>query len=237
MRVSSLFVILACGRSLETDAYDPIKLLCTHNGTVQSWCSDWVSCIKAKAAPEGVSKVKDAWSPAECKEVCGVYPRTTPGEGQSFLSIVGSDPERASCLSSCGNFQTSLSTCVGKILFEPGQVASMQQKESAIPPEEVCTQKETPCLPELAIQHQRCVISKSKKLLKPSHEHDADKCKKINSDYDECKTCPQMTASGGSQYTQFVGGCIDQLNAYWQATHPAAKQAAIPGATGCKVHS
>jgi len=31
---------------------------------------------------------------------------------------------------------------------------------------------------------------------------------------------------------------MDQLNAYWAATHPnAGKYAAIPGASGCTVHA
>lgn len=48
--------------------------------------------------------------------------------------------------------------------------------------------------------------------------------------------CPQLSENYLSHYHSFVGGCMDQLNAYWAATAPSAAAAAIPGAAGCTVH-
>mmetsp|Transcript_42725 Transcript_42725/g.93225 ORF Transcript_42725/g.93225 Transcript_42725/m.93225 type:complete len:236 (+) Transcript_42725:64-771(+) len=235
MRVSVSTVALIAGKSqgpLESPnltGYDPKILLCSHNGTVQGWCADWLDCIKAKSAPDGMTKVMQAWKPADCKEFCGVYPVTT--------TLLQTRAEPTACLNKCSGFQTNLADCVGTILFEPGKLSAMQSKKSAAAVDPICTQKNTACLPDLTDKYQQCVLSASrKKLQKKDHGHDEEACKTVKSDYEDCKSCPALSAAGGSKYTAFVGGCIDQLNAYWQATHPNAKEAKIPGAAGCQVH-
>jgi len=220
--------------------YNPTEVLCTlgrdkdGKAKISPWCSDWMQCIKTKAAPSGTTeKVKAAWGPAPCKEVCGKWPQTTKKEG-TFLQ------EEGDCVKSCENFQASLSSCVATIMFEPGKTAAMGLKKANAPkPAEICTQKDSPCMPDLEINHQKCIGHKTKKTLDKGYkvpDEIAQGCKMIKMNLGDCKKCPQLQGGGQSQYAAFTGGCMDQLNAYWQATHPKAGKSAIPGATGCKVH-
>jgi len=241
----------------DNTGYDPVELLCTHKGKIQGWCQDWVSCIKTKAVPAGTQEsVRAAWQPADCKEVCGEWPATTPAEGGASLlarksNITASQAAEAQmlglkaqatmkdCQASCTKFQDSLSSCVAKLLFEPGQVATMGMPSGKKKPApEFCTKKDTSCLPDLPIRVQKCQSHETRKVLYNEAIPDDKKreCTLLKSDLEDCKDCPQLQDNYGSQYTTFVGGCMDQLNAYWQATNPTAKVHAIAGATGCKVH-
>lgn len=224
-------------------AYDPTRVLCqlgndaSGKPRIQGWCRDWVACIKAGAAPKGDrAAVMTAWKPADCREVCGQWPSMTGPEvsaknrsalldrKQNFLAV-GSSRD---CGTSCQNFQESLSSCVAMILFEPGKVAAMgipDKNKAPLPAH--CEAMNTTCMPDLPIRYQKCMAKSSK----PSQE-----CKLLKTDFEECKGCPQVEGKFLSQYHAFVGGCMAQLNAYWQATHPHAGVAAIPGASGCTVH-
>lgn len=138
------------------------------------------------------------------------------------------------CSSICRNFQENVADCVSKVLFSPGSVGGLGV-EPAEAANEVCNKKDTPCVPKLSITHQQCVSRDVDAFLKGEEFEDAD-CKKARKDFYECSSCPQMKVSD-SEYVSFVGGCKMRLNAYWQATHPKAGRFAVPGATGCKVHS
>jgi len=247
----------AANPALETPnltGYDPAEVLCSLGKTaegspkVQGWCQDWLGCVKAKASPAGdAAAVMGAWAPADCREVCGQWPTLSAPEGQGASLISKARRDSAAlglgagrdCLASCGRFQESLSTCVATILFEPGRVASMglPKDEPAAPAH--CREKSSPCLPDLPIEHQKCIAHKTKKVLDRSHvvpEETQRRCDMIKIDMETCKDCPQSKDGFVSQYHAFVGGCMDQLNAYHQATHPQAGSAAIPGAAGCTVH-
>lgn len=209
---------------------DPAKILCSPGGKeAAGWCVDFLDCIKTKAQPEGKSKVKEVWDPAPCKEVCGEWPNTSPAEG--FLQKAAD-----ACIDSCENFQASLSDCVGTILFEPGQLATMAPRENAGAVPERCTVAgDATCNPHLPVQYQECVSHKASVTL-GDKEAEPDHCKQIRDDMDTCKGCPQLDGQFMGQFAAFTGGCMDQLHAYHAATHPSAKEAAIPGAQGCKVH-
>lgn len=122
--------------------YDPVEVLCTLGREaggapkISPWCKNWLQCIKSKANPEGTPEaVMKAWSPANCKEYCGHWPVMTAKEGtaKSFLENANASAvtglinmhSQGDCLKSCGNFQSSLSSCVATIMFEPGKVAAM----------------------------------------------------------------------------------------------------------------
>jgi hypothetical protein len=154
--------------------------------------------------------------------------------------LFGSGSDKKSCMESCANFQTSLSSCVATILFEPGKVAAMGIPKTSGTPAvpAVCTQKNTPCMPDLELRHQKCSKHKTREVV---HGVKADddvilQCKVTASDFDLCKDCPQLQDGYQSEYHAFTGGCVAQLNAYWQATHPKAGNASLPGASGCTVH-
>lgn len=233
-----------------TTGYEPEDLLCKLGKKTQSWCVDWLKCIKGKSAGQA-EKVRDAWGPADCEEYCGVHPVTSPLEGQSLVqkkanltansaavaALFGKKAGMSTkdCMGSCKNFQDSLVKCVGTIMFEPGQLAVMGPDKSATPTPEHCKGKKTPCLPDLPIRYQKCHSMHTKKMLQ-GKDYDVDACEVIMSDYDDCKDCPALNEAGGTAYATFVGGCMDQLNSYWQATHPSAGVHALPGASGCTVH-
>lgn len=229
--------------------YDPVVLLCTHGKNadgskrIQGWCKDWVACIQEKAQPtQSEVAVMSAWGPAHCKEYCGVWP-ASPAEGDKTPAFLQTEPVAAwdksreeKCLASCGNFQKSLSSCVTTILFEPGKVASMGLSEESAPKgPEICTKKDSPCSPDLNVRSQKCLGHKTKRKLSGGKHEIPDDCGAgLEMDLENCKKCPQLGSAHLSQYHTFVGGCMDQLNAYWQATHPHG--ATVPGATGCTVH-
>jgi hypothetical protein len=236
--------------------YDPVEVLCSlgkdksGEPKIQPWCKDWLMCIKTKANPAGTpAAVKTAWGPADCKEVCGEWPAMSPKEGKkklflqdansSAMGLIDMHTENA-CLKSCAKFQESLTTCVANIMFEPGKVAAMGiPKKGGKAPAAICTKKDSPCMPDLEINHQKCISHKTKSVLdkgyKISDKISSD-CKFIKMHMEDCKKCPQLQEKYQSVYATFTGGCMDQLNAYHQATHPKAGKAAIPGAKGCKVH-
>merc|ERR1719436_1049525 len=127
------------------------------------------------------------------------------------------------------------------ILFEPGKVANMKDvKVGGLQASSFCTAKDTKCLPNLPVESQKCLLHKTKKYLDKDHVVPVEwetHCKSVEIDLEDCKDCPQLHEEYTGHYHSFVGGCMDQLNAYWQATHPAAgKGVAIPGAAGCTVH-
>jgi len=163
---------------------------------------------------------------------------TTQVSGPSFLQTVQRHLQRGQkdCMDSCGAFEESLARCLATILFEPGRIATMGgapgssgsepflgAPSPAMPPQ--CSGVGTNCVPDLPIQYQRCVSQKP-----------LSQCALLKDHMDECKDCPQLSENSLSEYHTFVGGCMDQLNAYWQATHPMAKTAALPRAGGCDVH-
>jgi hypothetical protein len=234
-------------------AYDPTEVLCTRHkagGTpvIQGWCRDWLACIKTGAQPAGTAAaVRSAWKPADCREVCGTWPVMSQPEGTAALLAAGShkgirgslaaeaklfdaraNSTRKDCQTSCSKFQTSLTECVAMILFEPGKVAAMGIPETNKPAAPAhCTSKHTGCMPDLRVQYQKCMSKSSN----PAHA-----CKSLKTSVEDCKDCPQLEETYMSHYHSFVGGCMDQLNAYWQATHPSAQEVALPGAAGCTVH-
>mmetsp|Transcript_79356 Transcript_79356/g.202080 ORF Transcript_79356/g.202080 Transcript_79356/m.202080 type:complete len:251 (-) Transcript_79356:123-875(-) len=243
--ISSLLLATSCDATslrrpavLDTPdltAYDPTDVLCTLSKRgkkeIQPWCKNWLACIKTGASPAGdAAAVRSAWKPADCKEVCGKWPATTGPEGgrKSFLLMIGQGAK--DCEASCANFQKSLTGCVAKILFEPGQVAAMGAPKKGAPPAPAppaqCTGNATSCVPDLPIQYQSCMV-----------KNHPSKCKNLRAAVEDCKDCPALKNENAvSQYAAFVGGCMAQLNAYWQATHSSAGGYAIPGAKGCTVH-
>jgi hypothetical protein len=220
--------------------YDVVDLMCTFRDSEQAWCKDWITCIKEKAAPEGSpASVMKAWKPAECEQYCGIYPVLNAA---GFVQTNHSKVQHAShnaCMDSCKKFQDSLSTCVATLIFEPGKISVMKGKKPA-KEDQVCGT--TTCMPDLAVNYQKCSLIKAGKVIGSStgekkEPEVAGGCKQIKKDWDDCKGCNKYKELGGSKYTSFVGGCIDQLNAYWQASHPQAGATSVPGATGdCKVH-
>mmetsp|Transcript_49788 Transcript_49788/g.115574 ORF Transcript_49788/g.115574 Transcript_49788/m.115574 type:complete len:267 (+) Transcript_49788:1-801(+) len=216
-------------------AYDPVQLLCSQGGSnkLQAWCKDWLACIRQGAAPEGTkAAVLAAWKPADCREVCGEWPVLSSPPKNSSTGVNGTVAAffqgARDCDLSCHNFQGSLSSCVATILFEPGKVAVMGAlgQDKPAPPSH-CLARNTSCMPDLPVRYQRCV-AKAVKL----HQE----CSALKAHVKDCSGCPQLEGTYVSEYHTFVGGCKDQLNAYWQATHPQAGMAALPEATGCKVH-
>mmetsp|Transcript_47565 Transcript_47565/g.136776 ORF Transcript_47565/g.136776 Transcript_47565/m.136776 type:complete len:262 (-) Transcript_47565:62-847(-) len=223
-------------------AYDPVEVLCAHGKDasgkpkIQGWCQNWLSCIKKGATPAGdAAAVREAWKPADCREVCGKWPSTSAPEGAALLAAdrglgwLGA-ASRRDCEASCKNFQESLTQCVAKVLFEPGQIAAMgipkEESTKEVPPQ--CTGEKTACLPDLPVQYQSC-LAKAK--------DSASQCKALKEQVEDCKACPQLSENHQSHYHTFVGGCMDQLNAYWAATAPSAKGGwSVPGAAGCTVH-
>lgn len=197
---------------------------------IEGWCKDWLSCIKQKASPEMTpAAVEAAWAPADCKEYCGKWPVVTKDAGANTTSLLlaKSSLKGGDCMTSCSNFKKSLTTCVATILFEPGHIATMNGGPSGLPEKDVpelCTAKDTPCMPDLTARYQRCIARGCAQL------------KALKADMDHCHKCPQQSDGYVSHYASFVGGCKAQLGAYHQATHPDAGDAAIPGASGCSVH-
>jgi hypothetical protein len=220
-------------RTKQPEGYDPVELLCSPGGKEEKWCSDWIACIKEKSTPEGKSKVMEAWDPAPCEEICGKWPvMSPPGLLQSFLGKT-----KDGCMDSCENFKTSLASCVGTVIFEPGDMATMGggTKEPEKPLSENCRAANSTCLPDLPARYQECVSHKADLKLKRKVEP-KEHCDQVIEDFDECRNCPQLQGTYASEFTGFIGGCMDQLHAYHQATMPAQAEAAIPGAKGCKVH-
>jgi len=213
----------------------------------------WLSCIKQKAAPQGdPASVMTAWGPADCREYCGTWPVTSGMEGNSsrgagnasraasFLSLRASS--RDDCLESCDNFQHSLSSCVATVLFEPGKVVAMGMPDGAAAKKsasQICTSRNTSCMPDLPFEHQKCISARAGRVLGKTMSKETEMaCERVKMDMEDCKDCPQLSPEYTSHYHSFVGGCMDQLNAYWAATHPnAGPHAAIPGASGCTVHA
>mmetsp|Transcript_55871 Transcript_55871/g.149564 ORF Transcript_55871/g.149564 Transcript_55871/m.149564 type:complete len:289 (-) Transcript_55871:87-953(-) len=236
-------------------AYDPVTVLCAHGKDaggkpkIQGWCRDWLACIRKGAQPQGdKAAVLAAWKPADCREVCGAWPPLTKPPANGTAEPVDAPPpenatgnassapsgvatllqEGRDCNSSCSNFQESLSSCVATILFEPGKVAVMGVPSQTTPaPPAHCAAANATCMPDLPIRYQKCVA----KAAKPSKD-----CQVLKTEMADCKGCPEVESGFLSQYHVFVGGCLSQLNAYWQATHPQAGVAALPGSSGCSVH-
>jgi len=233
------------------DPYDPIKILCTRGKEsphIENWCKQWVTCIQGKASPaETPAAVMSAWKPATCKEVCGNWPHRglklpslIEQGNSSALSLLGLDlSNEGSCQQSCANFQKSLSTCVSMILYDQGQIASMGAPKAAKKAAAICTEKKTPCMPDLPIRHQKCAKHRTQAVIHPGKgEGVSQECKLLESNMEDCKDCPALNGDGGSQYAAFTGGCMDQLNAYWTASnYGVAGQSAIPAEQGCKIHT
>lgn len=67
------------------DGFYPDEVLCqlgkdgNGNTVFFKWCIDWVQCIEKKAQPSGSPEaVLEAWEPANCHEICGLYPPPPP---------------------------------------------------------------------------------------------------------------------------------------------------------------
>jgi len=70
------------------DGFYPDEVLCSLGKDAQGltiffpWCIDWVKCLEEKAQPSGTPEaVLDAWGPAKCEQICGLWPAdptTTP---------------------------------------------------------------------------------------------------------------------------------------------------------------
>lgn len=247
----------------DEQSFDPVEVLCAHgkedDGSkhIQKWCADWLSCVKTSAVQD-MSKeaVKNAWAPADCKEFCGEWPILTPAAASASLAMIGAGGAanisastvaaarrqmgagKRDCLDSCANFQDSLSGCVATILFDHGKLSNMGMpdgEDSQPAADEICTKRDSPCMPDLEVRAQKCIIHKSKKVIDGDHKVPLE-CGMTKMHYEECKNCPQLTQNYQTQYASFTGGCMDQLNAYHAAVHPGAGDSAIPGASGCKVH-
>jgi len=227
--------------------YDPVEILCLRGKEkpeVAGWCKDWLTCIRSKATPaESPASVKAAWGPADCKEVCGKWPAAPKKaslieetKALNFLTLRSRDD----CIKSCENFQTSLSTCVATIMFEEGKVAAMGLPKGAPKGGAICTKKDSPCVPDLPIRHQKCLTHRTAKVLDHSYEvadDVAQTCKLLSEYMGDCKDCPQLSGEYASHYVAFTGGCMDQLNAYWAATNSKeAGKFALPSGKGCEVH-
>jgi len=240
---------------------DPYAILCNFRECPecpqreQKWCRKWLQCIEKKSQPSGANLVMKAWSPADCEEYCGIHPVTSPYEGGALLQerrtalvrvLADASGKAASghrgtagdCLASCKNFQKSLANCVGQLLFNPGQIG--ENPEDAPPAPEYCTAdvrtgRETPCMPDLPLRAQQCSGKETKAILRGEKFED-EECLEVKDKLDFCKDCPALKGDSHTKYLAFTGGCKNQLNAYWQATHPDAGVAAVPGASGCTVH-
>lgn len=144
-----------------------------------------------------------------------------------------------SCVQSCENFKKTFSTCVSTIIFQPGKLANMGMptedgsQRKKIP--EVCTDKDTRCMPDLGIKRQRCIHHRTHSLLNKDYvtpEEDRVACPGIERDYEDCKDCPQMDEKYTTHYAAFTGGCLDQMHSYRTAAGPAPPFG-IPRETGC----
>merc|ERR1719389_971908 len=102
-----------------------------------------------------------------------------PKEGGTFLQAPNSSAalrllgfhSQSNCLKSCENFQESLSTCVATIMFEPGKTAAMGiPKKDGKKPAEICTKKDSPCMPDLEINHQKCLGHNTKRVLDKGYD-------------------------------------------------------------------
>jgi len=220
----------------------------SQNDVMKAWdpapCEEICGTWPAMSAPEGKSAKA---VPSLAKHASKLLIPTHPSGQQSSLShlfrewlptFLQSEKKNA-CASSCERFKKGLSSCVATILFEPGKVAAMGMPKKAKKAAAICTKRTTPCQPELPIKHQRCLGHNTKRVLDASYKVPAQvarECKLIKMNMESCKKCPQLQDNYGSKYTAFTGGCLDQLHAYWQATHPEAGESAIPGAKGCTVH-
>lgn len=146
---------------------------------------------------------------------------------------------RTDCEKSCNNFKRTLSSCVANMIFEPGKVAAMGKPKDEKPGPEVCTAKDTPCQPNLELNHQKCVLQ-NVRVKQGGYTMPDDikrQCEIIKTDMDQCQECPQLSPGYSGAYTHYVGSCIDQLHAYYVATDPSAGNATIDmGETGCKPH-
>lgn len=139
------------------------------------------------------------------------------------------------CMTTCRKFQEGLSSCVGTIMFEPGSLAKMGAgDDSGADAPDVCTKKDTSCLPDLPLKYQRC-LSKSTHAVLDGKKFEDEECATLASDFEDCSDCP-IYKQNPMEYISYVGGCKMRLNAYWQATHPHAGKHAHPGASGCMVH-
>lgn len=159
-----------------------------------------------------------------------------------FLSMGFKKKQKKSeCMVSCENWKRSFSTCVATIIFEPGKLANMGMAgkgdlRDKVP--EICLQKETPCMPELAIHHQRCIHHRTHSILNADYhvtEEVYDTCKHIEEDFDQCKECPQLSENYKTQYAALTGGCLDQMHAYRQSTTPLDPNYGIPRESGCSL--
>lgn len=237
--------------------FDPVDVLCTRKTEVKGWCKTWVECIEQNAQPGGdAAAVLSAWGPADCKEVCGIWPTVSFTQLRAIkkvnASTVAAEANMArlfglsngtgattqtQCETSCTNFKESLSSCVAMLIFEPGKVAAMGMPKDSAPAPEHCTQKHTPCMPELPLNHQKCIGHKTKSKISNYQVPDdiASNCQKVKSDMEFCAGCPQLKGGNAGHYEAFVGGCMTQLHLYYAATDPSAGVAAINmGENGCK---
>merc|ERR1719213_916988 len=103
----------------------------------------------------------DAWKPASCEEFCGKWPVTTKLLQTEKTAAQELEQLRKGCMESCGKFQESLSSCVGTVLFEPGQLAVMAPKKDAGEMPEHCVAVNATCLPDLPVKYQTCVSHKA----------------------------------------------------------------------------
>eukprot|EP00419_Tripos_fusus_P000848 CAMPEP_0172672488 /NCGR_PEP_ID=MMETSP1074-20121228/11580_1 /TAXON_ID=2916 /ORGANISM="Ceratium fusus, Strain PA161109" /LENGTH=257 /DNA_ID=CAMNT_0013489685 /DNA_START=52 /DNA_END=825 /DNA_ORIENTATION=- len=230
-------------RTPDRTPYDPTTLLCQlgkdakGEPKVQGWCRKWLACVERASQPKmDAAAVLAAWKPADCREVCGKWPVLKSPEKKAALlqqqeqSFLSAQRGASDCMKSCQSVQSSLSTCVATVLFEPGKVQLMglpdkKRKEKKVPPQ--CEGESSPCKAELPVNYQKCMATSSKK---------GKDCEALKTNVNDCKGCPQMEAQYLTQYQAFVGGCLAQLNAYRTATHPKAGVAAIPGPKGCEMH-
>lgn len=223
----------------------------SQNDVMKAWdpapceeiCGTWPAANYGKSAKAAPSLAKHAsklmHSSSQEHEQSSYGSKALSHLFREWLPTFLQSDKKNACASSCERFKRSLSSCVATILFEPGKVAAMGMPKKGKKAPAICTKRTTPCQPELPIKHQRCLGHNTKRVLDASYkvpEQVARECKMIKMDMASCKKCPQLHDNYGSKYTAFTGGCLDQLHAYWQATHPQAGASAIPGAKGCAVH-
>lgn len=190
----------------------------------------------------------DWWDPADgdCNEAMEemelLFKQRKPSN-YSFLSISKLASRRNvinknSCMVSCENMFNNFATCVSTIVFEPGKLSNMgmpSRKGLRTKPPAICTMKDTPCMPNLAVRHQKCLHHRTSSVLNPSYhvpEEDHEMCHYIEKDFDECRDCPQLSEEYMTQYAAFTGGCMEQMHAYRRATGPQEPDVGVPRESG-----
>merc|ERR1719375_417442 len=78
-------------------------------------------------------------------------------------------------------------------MFEPGKTAAMGlPRANAQKPAAICTQKDSPCMPNLAVNHQKCLGHRTKSVLDKGYkipDEISQACKLIKTNMEDCHKC------------------------------------------------